>query len=590
MKKNKIAAVVLAAAMSAATFAGCAVPEASMKASPYDYVKYSAAKTVMEISKQEPTGILAQAAASLKNGTTAVESGNFSAELYSNTAKNQYALDCKLEGGGNNVSGGATVDKNKIVLFANSQNCDAAYAIVYKDFAAKLKKSIFSPTSKSSYSLPQDEFDSLISAVENIEKLTNGKPTDGKLIAEIVENEIRMLEPKTSSGTYETNGVKINANIVSYKLTSKELATFITNCCSDIQKDKNISYSTREAINDYELDSLCSELYKENFDIDLSFYINSKTNTLTEACLKLNYYEKGKNAANLTASLFLGADASDYNGFNAYVKLVENDDEAVKITVKDVVTDAKASYTEKLTAKITEDSESISIPMSFNFDKSNGDYSAKITIPEEFTGKKSTAAIYGKVTKGDSSASISFDKIIVDKETQKLGVVVTFGQGGKFKTMKSVSLTSVSEKPLKTKLDALSDDISAVTLKSNGALGEYERKSAYSLARSNARLVTIAVNSVLANASADGDKITTEILCNTEDGNMNFKGVDLTNYLGKDFNGYIYAPIDLKNYSVKFVVWSDTPIPKNYRKILTQEQCISYCLETGHSIGSYPNK
>lgn len=62
---------------------------------------------------------------------------------------------------------------------------------------------------------------------------------------------------------------------------------------------------------------------------------------------------------------------------------------------------------------------------------------------------------------------------------------------------------------------------------------------------------------------------------------------DLADYLGSKFYGYLYAEVEPDMYSVKYALWSEDPIPEEYRHQLTADEQDALA-EDGIIIGCYP--
>lgn len=596
MKKHKLISSLLAAAVSATLFAGCAAPEASMKLSPYGYVKYAAAKTVMTIAQNDPTGVYAPAAAALKKGTVRVKSTlggiNTSAGLYSDAAKKQYQLDYTLSSGKKSATGGVAADKTALYLYGDSENCSASYIIPYKDIAEKAKASIFSPDSKSEYRMTESSYSEFVTAIEQLDGFMNDKADDSKLIGEIIEDNIREVKADTRTSTVNFDGVKVKTNIVSYSLNGREIAAFISGISSDILASDKIGDETAAQLAKLDLSDLCSELMETDIDFDLRFYINSKTDTLMQIYCVFNVNEDS-GTESLTASLFMGTDASDYKGMNGFVKM-SSGEYSERISFDDKVTkNDKSAYEEKLTVKITSSGESLSLVTELKLDKASGKYSALMYVPEDTSGNDNTVTLNGTIKADAKTAEIYFDKLSAVDESFKLDTTVSFSQTGSFTKKKGAELMLVKENALSKKLDAYEGDIEAIILSSNGEIKDYYAESLASSAKYTTKTVFTAATVVATKMSIEGVKLNTSELSNSKSGSCKFKingySFDMSEYLGKDFEGYFYISLDKKTYAVEYAVWSSEPIPEKYRRQLSQSECTEYMKKYGCQIGCYPS-
>ena len=64
--------------------------------------------------------------------------------------------------------------------------------------------------------------------------------------------------------------------------------------------------------------------------------------------------------------------------------------------------------------------------------------------------------------------------------------------------------------------------------------------------------------------------------------------VDMSIYLGNDFTGYVYGYANEYTFAVEYILWSDQPIPDEYKRQLTDEEQ-EELNKKGITIGCYPH-
>ena len=74
---------------------------------------------------------------------------------------------------------------------------------------------------------------------------------------------------------------------------------------------------------------------------------------------------------------------------------------------------------------------------------------------------------------------------------------------------------------------------------------------------------------------------------NIEIGDRSFSKAYLEQYLGSDWNGYVFGEFNEKTGSIEYILWSEDPIPSKYKTLLTAGDQ-ELAANEGVIIGCYP--
>ncbi len=225
------------------------------------------------------------------------------------------------------------------------------------------------------------------------------------------------------------------------------------------------------------------------------------------------------------------------------------------------------------------------------YTKEGENYTLALDIPEASL----TCKAEGTLKTDKNSFELTVDRLSAGTGSGE----VAYSPKGVFKVEKGGEINELeAEKEFldltEEEMDALTEnvenDFSAVfdEFAEGSAMGNYIKKSKQSAANANAKMCFTAAATAITQAAIDGTPLSGSELTGT-DAAFDFGGtaIDVSDYLGTEFTGYIYGEFDPVDYVVNYIVWSEEPIPDEYKHPLTDEEKEALA-EEGVNIGCYP--
>lgn len=604
---KKFAAVLKAAVCSAAgilIMTGCTSYVRIIDDEPHTYVAIASENTAASMVKDSFSEEYKLFSDALKDGTFSLEFEaegiKFNGECYVNEKEDISSQLYTLTGSkGTTAQIYAFADKNSMKIGTKGKSGTHIYNFDMATLEKKLASSIFSPDSDSDYALSQQDYDMFLQYAAEINSAVKGETSESSAYSEyidIINKYLKENPPVVTKNSKATiNGEDVKANVIKYNISKKDLKSLIGQLVDVALEQNTIPYTeygyTKE---EYKADFMEELNELDNYSIQLVYYVNSKTNVLMQSDIAVNISEDDtKCRIDLKAVYGVDPAKAKKQSFTLKIKMdypedSYYDDEEVKITAN--VTRSKNKT--EIAVKLTEDGETEELT-TIVCEKDGKNYSVTAKIPD----LEATAGMTGTVVKDKNSFKMTIDKLFLTSGSTELSyypkAVISVKKGGEALNLDAKKdFLDITEKEMDTLLENIEADFSAVfdEFAEDSTMGKYIRKSKISSANSYAKMVNTALQSNLTKTAIDGKKIKGSVIDGkgssiTIDG----KKVDLSDYLGDDFTGYIYAVIDPESYSTKYVLWSEKAIPKKYKHQLTSKEQETIVSE-GTAIGCYPLK
>lgn len=110
-------------------------------------------------------------------------------------------------------------------------------------------------------------------------------------------------------------------------------------------------------------------------------------------------------------------------------------------------------------------------------------------------------------------------------------------------------------------------------------------------ANANAMIIRVAVINVLEPLYQQGTPPSGSLIkgqnYSIDVGGKTFNRTDLEQYLGDDWDGYVFGELNEKTGNIEYILWSKDPIPSKYKTLLTMADQ-KLAAEEGVIIGCYP--
>ena len=230
-----------------------------------------------------------------------------------------------------------------------------------------------------------------------------------------------------------------------------------------------------------------------------------------------------------------------------------------------------------------------------NFKKDGENYTISANVPVV----EATATIGGTLKTTSDSVEATVDTVSyamtsegIDGNVEDFNIKGYIKQGGTFDDREAKNLFKLTEDELMTIVEAISTDFGALAGETEvgGAMVDYVDSSKMASANANAKTVYVAFASALTEMAIE-DVESYDYEFYNEDGvfanPVTSEGytIDVTSYLGDEFEGYYYVNVDMLSYMVNFALWSETPIDYYYQYGDFDQEMFA---EEGDYIGCYP--
>ncbi len=587
-KKAVCAALTAAAAVAAS---GCTNYSKMMTEQPMDYISMAEENTMEAMNGSEEYNILKEA---MKDGAFTVgfdlEGIGISADINVNEKDSKTAQTYSFTGSkGTAASVYLFADKDKVKVGTNGLSGSHVYDIILDTAQEKLASSIFAPDSDSEYSIEQEEFDAIIEYAKAFSDETADSGSNS--YKEIIEG-FREANPPTTEEKIDTDisGTTVKANVITYSFSKEQLTSMwqqIVDIYAEDADPEQYGVETKEEIKE-QMMSAFDKL--QRLDVKAVYYINSDSHMLMKMEFSVNmsasneYTEETENV-DIHGSTTYGADPAASDTVNAVFGMTEGD-----INYEFYI-DTVNSESGSATNIAMFDGETRQDLAVLTYTKEGENYTLALDIPEASV----TCKAEGTLKTDKNSFELTVDRLSAGTGSGE----VAYSPKGVFKAKKGGEINELdAEKEFldltEEEMDALTEnvenDFSAVfeEFAEGSAMGNYIKKSKQSAANANAKMCFTAAATAITQAAIDGTPLSGSELTGTGAA-FDFGGtaIDVSDYLGTEFTGYIYGEFDPEDYVVNYIVWSEEPIPDEYKRALTSEEQEEIAKQDVN-IGCYP--
>lgn len=589
-----------AVAVCALTFSGCNKYDKMMEETPLEYVNLAAENTTSAMVKSafaEEAKIIEQA---VMDGTMGLsfkyDTINVDTETYVNEKDKKASGTYIIEANGEEVEIYYAIDDTTVKFGEKGKTAgENVVEINAKTLVEDLAGSIFAPGSGSSMELPQEDYDMIVeylgevvAAVEN-----NGEdlPEEYEELEELINEMMNDATVEKKVDT-EVDGTEVKANIITFNFNKDDIKT-ILDAYVDVAVEEMIAQGedvSREEIT-AELDEAMNAI--EKIDIELVYYVNSKTHSLMQMDCKVDMSVSDDNesqAIGIECITSYGADPAESDEVTMDMT-IEADDEKLKLGM---VSERKSEDETEVTVDMSMQGVSMEVVV-LNFKREDNEY----TISAEIPVVEATATISGNFETTSDSVEVTVDKVSyamasegIDGNLEDFEIKGYIKQGGKFDDRDAKNLFKLSEDELMGIVEAIGTDFSALAGETEvgGAMLGYIDNSKITAANANAKTVYVAFASALTQMSIDGGSSYDYEFYNETSGITDVETsegyvLNITEYLGDNYEGYYYVSVDMSNYAVEYALWSETPIDYYYQYGEFDQEMFA---EEGNYIGCYP--
>lgn len=641
--KRKMRAVLAAGvcAATAVTLSGCGKSyEKMIEEEPEEYISMAAENTTKSVVKGNFSDEYLLFKDAAKEGTFTlefeVEGVKFYGDCYINE-KDQLSSQLYTLMGPKGTSASLYVygDKNLAKFGTEGKSGSHIYDIVYDTLADKLKSSIFAPGSGSQYELSESDYETFLQYANAIAEGTHsGASPYEDTVKAFFEEHPPVTEEKSE---VSINGETVEANVFRYDIPKDQLYELAEKLAGEyLEREKN-SIAATGATPEETKEELMSKLDDlEDYSLGLVYYVNSASNELMQIDMALHAAEKQpeksyesdndyldayydilydrKGEYDLTVSAVFGADPANAEKQSLVIEIKTDYYKDSDYYSDSIVTiSADTTYSENKTETVIEFAEDGKTQETINIvsEKNGENYTVTLDIPEE----NITAKMEGTIVTDSNSFKMTIDRVSLVEGSAEVSylpkAVITVKKGGEVLALDSEKeFLDITEEELDSLIEIVDEDIEAVIAElskddsSAEGLTDVVQSSELNTLNANAKQIHTASASGLTQlginnydfgteesiASLSFNGVTDDTIKITWDNVSNLPAderLDLIAYLGKDYTGYAYVEFRPATYSVPFALWSEDPIPDEYRHQLTadEQKALAY---DGIFIGCYP--
>ena len=463
------------------------------------------------------------------------------------------------------------------------------YDVTLEGFAEKLAASIFAPGSGSAYEMSETDYNALLEYVEALSAAVENAESKGddkyqKLFDDFKNSLDPAIEEKTD---INIGGETVSANTVTYTVTTEKIKDLLNQLFNLLAEDGQLDpettgYSAEEMRAQF--DEAMSSL--EEIYVIAEYDINAKTNMLMQSDIFLNVTADGETAA-VKFKSFFGADPASAEK-QTYTFGINADGENIEIVMDVIHTETSA----KVIANMTSGGESMEL-FTMNTEKNGDNYSLSVNIMDEIT-----AGMEGTVSTSGNNFDMTIDKISAGYGSGEFSyspkAKVNVKKGGEISVLDAEGeFLDITEAEMDALLENIGGDFGWLAGQTSGALTSsmigYVAQADITYADANAKNVFTActTNVVQRYVEEDENLVGGAIEGSGNDFTIGGVKVDMSDYLYDDYTGYVYGYVNEDTFAVEYTMWSEKPIPDEYKYQLTEEEQ-EKLHEKGITIGCYP--
>lgn len=553
-----------------------------MNEAPAEYISMAYGNTADAMSPLEGSGELFKKAAEDGAVTLSCESDGitFKSEAALSEKDSAFSQLMTMTGAsGKSAQIYAYAGKNGAKIGAIGQSGSHIYDITYEGIAEKLAASIFAPESGTYYAMSQSDYDELTAYInqmsEAVKSAANGEAQDdeySKIFTDYFDTHKPEVQEKTDA---DIGGETVSSNIITYTIPTEDVKSLANQVFETAMADEKV----KEQLTEYYDEETLRESFNDLMDaldecgITAAYYINAKTNVMMKSDFTVNI-TVDEQPIKVYVNSFFGADpaAADVQTFDAGADIAG---ETVSFNMAKVRTDngwlLKAS-----TDLMGEKTDLFTV----SFEKTDKNYTLVIQSPGDVVAAEVYAKIEGTVDISKTAFDMTVDKITYnDSDTDMLELEpkakVNVKIGGEISVLDAEKeLFDITEEEMDALLDELDKDIGAIIEEADGsgAMGSYVKSSRLTQANANAKNVHTACTATVVQEYVDGNEYSGAIEGSPDGFTIGGKKIDVSQYLGPNYFGYAYGYVNESTFSVEYTMWSQDPIPDEYKHQLTKEE------------------
>lgn len=582
--KQTAAAALCAAGLLSLT--GCEKDYSKMlNEAPAEYIHMALWNTAAAMSPVSDSGELLKKA--MEDGTVTVSFESDGIAFKSEAAVSQKEGACSQLMTMTGSSGAsaqiyAYAGKNGAKIGTVGQSGSHIYDITYEGIAEKLAASIFAPKSDSMYAMSQSDYDEIIAyinqmakAVQSAADAENTEDKYAKVFKDYFDTHKPAVKKKADA---DIDGETVSSNIISYNIPTADVKALADSVFTLYLEDIKANGQLPEYYDEEETKGYFKEFMDmlDECGIKAKYYVNAKTHVLMKSDFTFNASVDGE-TIKVYVNSFFGADPANAPSqtFDAGLS-IGGEGESFNMTktltdegwILTASTDFMGEKTDLFRVTFIRDGNNYTLVFSSPGDAVvGGDFYAKI---------EGTADI-GKTSFNLTVDKITYTNIYTDTAPTEIEpkAVVSIKTGGEVTVLNAEKeLLDLTEEEMDAFAESVEKDFGAIIDEANGsgAIGGYVRSSKISQANANAKNVHTCCTAAVVQAYVDGKEYSGVIEGSGTNFTVGGKKLDVSNYLGSDFSGYVYGYVNEKTFAVEYTMWSKDPIPKEYRHQLTKEE------------------
>ena len=601
MKKfGRILKCTAAAAVCALTFSGCNKYDKMMDETPMEYVNLAAENTTSAMVKSAFAEEAAVIEKAMKEGTMGFSFNyddiKMNSDNYLNEAGKKASGTYTIDIAGEKVELYYAVNNNTIKFGESGKTAgETVVEIDAKTLLDDLAGSIYAPGSGSNLEMSQEDYDMIVEALGEVVAAVNGEtaetPEEYAEIEAIVDEMMKdaTVEKKVDITVDET---AVKANIITINFDKADIEK-LADAYVDITVKEMIAQGEDVSAEEVkaELDEALKSIGK--FDMKAVYYVNSKTHCLMQMDCTVDMsvtVEEETEEIKVNTVTNYGVDPAASNTVKMDMD-VEAGGEKIELGI---LSERKSENETEVTIDASMQGMSMKV-LVLNFKKDGENYTISANVPVV----EATATIGGTLKTTSDSVEATVDTVSyamtsegIDGNVEDFNIKGYIKQGGTFDDREAKNLFKLTEDELMTIVEAISTDFGALAGETEvgGAMVDYVDSSKMASANANAKTVYVAFASALTEMAIE-DVESYDYEFYNEDGvfanPVTSEGytIDVTSYLGDEFEGYYYVNVDMLSYMVNFALWSETPIDYYYQYGDFDQEMFA---EEGDYIGCYP--
>ena len=463
------------------------------------------------------------------------------------------------------------------------------YDVTLEGFAEKLAASIFAPGSGSAYEMSETDYNAVLEYVETLSAAMKNADSKGDdKYQKVIDDFVKNLSPTIVEGAdIDIGGETVKTNTVTYVIGTAEAKDLLNKVLDLLVEDGQLNQETT-GYSEEEFRAQFDEAMASigEFSVTAVYDVNSKTHVLMRSDISLNISAEGE-TADIRLNSFYGADPASAEK-QTYTFGINADGENIEIVMDVIHTEASA----KVIANMTSGGESMEL-FTMNTEKNGDNYSLSVNIMDEIT-----AGMEGTVSTSGNNFDMTIDKISAGYGSGEFSyspnAKVNVKKGGEISVLDAEGeFLDITEAEMDALLENIGGDFGWLAGQTSGALTSsmigYVAQADITYADANAKNVFTActTNVVQRYVEEDENLVGGAIEGSGNDFTIGGVKVDMSDYLYDDYTGYVYGCVNEDTFAVEYTMWSEKPIPDEYKRQLTDEEQ-EELNKKGITIGCYP--